>query len=817
MGSLIEGYNYDIFISYRQKDNKHDGWVTEFVNNLKGELESTFKEEICVYFDINPHDGLLETHDVDASLQDKLRCLIFIPIISRTYCDPKSFAWEHEFRAFVDMASKDQFGLKIKLPNGNVANRVLPIRIHELNAEDIDLVESVLGVIRPIDFIYHSYGVNRPLRVRDDDMIKTTQQLVYRDQINKTANAIDEIILGLKREKTAPLEKRTRDDQSSSVYSEDISRKQLISPVSNQISKKRIIIILSVLICAIGAFVLFKTIKSNKHNQDLSDQEKTIAVLPFRNLSYDTTQVYFCDGFMEEILNNLQKVKNFTVRSRTSSDQYRDTKKSISVIGHELNADYLVEGSVGREGNNLKIWVQLIDSKEDKHLWSNEYTEEMKQIFSLQSEIAKDIANKLDAALTPEEIEKIEQTPTANLEAYNYYLLGDYYTWKGYDIQGWNSAVMYYEKAIQADPGFTLAYTTLARQLMAQYFFFQNRSKDLKIRCKQIIDKAIGIDPNLPEVHIALGDYYYECLMDYDKALEQYKIVLKGQPKNAEAIYSSACVYRRAGNLQMAKSLYEKAFELTPRYAYSALDLAETYDLLRDYSKARFYYNTAVMLQPDWFDPYNALANLSLKLEGDTKKAQEILDNASLNNKSFFSDSLFIETKVIIDIFNGKYDEALTSLSLCKSDVFQTQFYFRPKYLYYATIYGLMGDPKLEREYYDSTLILLEKMLTDLPEDSRLFSSLGITYAGLGVRDKAAEYGEKAVQILPVSKEAYRGIILVEDLAHIYVMIGKYDKAIAQLKYLLSIPGMLSTKILEIDPRWAQLRTQGEFKKLIGI
>ena len=145
MSSIIEGYNYDIFISYRQKDNKHDGWVTEFVDNLKGELESTFKEEISVYFDINPHDGLLETHDVDESLKEKLKCLVFIPIISRTYCDPKSFAWEHEFKAFVEQASKDQFGLKVKLPNGNVASRVLPVRIHDLDNADIKVCESVLG------------------------------------------------------------------------------------------------------------------------------------------------------------------------------------------------------------------------------------------------------------------------------------------------------------------------------------------------------------------------------------------------------------------------------------------------------------------------------------------------------------------------------------------------------------------------------------------------------------------------------------------------------------------------------------------------
>jgi hypothetical protein len=145
MASLIPGYEYDIFISYRLKDNKHDGWVTEFVANLKGELESTFKEEISVYFDINPHDGLLETHDVDASLKEKLKCLVFIPVISRTYCDPKSFAWEHEFKAFIEQASNDRFGLKVKLPNGNVANRVLPVRIHDLDDEDVKLFEGVIG------------------------------------------------------------------------------------------------------------------------------------------------------------------------------------------------------------------------------------------------------------------------------------------------------------------------------------------------------------------------------------------------------------------------------------------------------------------------------------------------------------------------------------------------------------------------------------------------------------------------------------------------------------------------------------------------
>src|SRR6187455_1134465 len=164
MPSVLSGFEYDIFISYRHKDNKGAHWVTEFVDALKTELEATFKEDISIYFDENPHDGLLETHNVDRSLEGKLKCLIFIPIISRTYCDPKSFAWQHEFCAFNSMAADDSLGRYIKLANGNVVSRILPIKIHDLDVEDKVMLESELGsVFRSIEFIFRTAGVNRPL------------------------------------------------------------------------------------------------------------------------------------------------------------------------------------------------------------------------------------------------------------------------------------------------------------------------------------------------------------------------------------------------------------------------------------------------------------------------------------------------------------------------------------------------------------------------------------------------------------------------------------------------------------------------------
>ena len=201
MPSIIPEYEYDIFISYRQNDNKRDGWVAEFVAALKAELEATVKNPVSIYFDENPHDGLLETHQVDQSLVKKLKCLIFIPIVSQTYCDVNSFAWQHEFLAFLKMASEDSLGMNVTLANGNVASRILPIQIHDLDPEDRSAIESALGgPMRSIPFIYKSAGVNRPLRIKDSDLGDNLNKTNYLNQINKVANALKEVGTALVRQ-----------------------------------------------------------------------------------------------------------------------------------------------------------------------------------------------------------------------------------------------------------------------------------------------------------------------------------------------------------------------------------------------------------------------------------------------------------------------------------------------------------------------------------------------------------------------------------------------------------------------------------------
>ena len=193
MASILPGYEYDIFISYRQNDNKRDGWVTNFVDALKDELEATLKNPVSIYFDVNPHDGLLESHQVGASLEKKLKCLVFIPIISQTYCDTNSFAWQHEFLPFNKMATEDGLGMNITLAGGNVASRVLPIKIHDIDVEDQHALEKELGgPMRSIDFIYKEPGVNRPLKPSDERNLNI-EKTDYYNQINKVANALKEI------------------------------------------------------------------------------------------------------------------------------------------------------------------------------------------------------------------------------------------------------------------------------------------------------------------------------------------------------------------------------------------------------------------------------------------------------------------------------------------------------------------------------------------------------------------------------------------------------------------------------------------------
>lgn len=519
MSSILEGYNYDIFISYRLKDNKGDRWVSEFVETLKTELESTFKEEISVYFDINLHDGLLETHDVDASLEDKLKCLVFIPIISRTYCDPKSFAWKHEFKVFVEEASNDQFGLKVKLLNGNAANRVLPVRIHDLDKADIRECESVLGgALRGIEFIYKESGFNRPLKPDDDEKINVNKTK-YRNQIVKVVLAIKEVIVSM-----------GQHEQKSDEVSKEVSK-----PLSAlRKSNKTKIIAGSIIAFALIVLGFLFVPKLFKPSEQL---EKSIAVLPFINDSPDQENAYFINGIMEEVLNNLQKIKDFRVLSRTSVEQYRGSKKpSLPRIAKELGVNYIVEGSGQKYGDKFVLRAQLIAADKEKHLWGSSYEQEILEtsdIINTQIQIAQAIAAELRTTITPDEKQLIEKTPTTSLTAYDFFQRGkeEFVNYRlDNKIENLKKAEHYYRTALEYDSTFAEAYAGLALTYIDKTYPTSNYFSESFLDSTIVLaDRALSYDDHLAEAYYARAVYYSKH-KNIEQALKEFEKALKYNP-----------------------------------------------------------------------------------------------------------------------------------------------------------------------------------------------------------------------------------------------------------------------------------------------
>jgi TolB-like protein len=783
MASLISGYEYDIFISYRQKDNKYDGWVTEFVDNLKRELEATFKEDVSVYFDINPHDGLLETHDVNASLKDKLKCLVFIPIISRTYCDPKSFAWEHEFKAFVEKSSQDQFGLRVKLADGNVANRVLPVRIHDLDKDDIKQCESVLGgKLRGVEFTYKSPGVNRPLRAKEENPQDNLTHSNYRDQINKVANATREIIKSL----------RFDGQEKNLILFEDFSDQQDLHHEEKTIwqkNKKLAVAVLLMLLLSAGFIFVFKLL--NKERQESKLIDKSVAVLPFLDYSANHDQEYLANGMVEEILNQLASIKDLIVIARTSSMTYKDSKLPIKTIAHQLGASNIVEGSVQKSGDSIRITVQMIDGQTQEHLWSKTFDRELSNLFSTESEISMNIARELKAILTSQETEMIRQIPTNNHLAHDYYLKG-----KQFREDGKNKlAVEMLNKAIEQDPEFALAYIEKASIFTG--YFWDLRSHRYDSLAKANLGIAQKISPDLPEVKFEQISQLYRIDRNHDKALELL-VEIKSQMTNDPRFFTlRAAILRRKGHWEEAQDDWKRAALLDPLTTDYYIQIGSTYTLMRRYSEAMEYYNKPKLLglqsESQGFEFYTLFS-----WKGDIEEALRI-SGLSVTDLGYFYFYL-----------KRQYDKLIPL-----AEKTEDQYTFIPKTLNLAEVYFLNEKIPLSKQYADSAILEINLRIEKYPEDDRYYAALGYAYAYKGESSKAIENAQKAVMLKPLKLDAWQGFERERDLANIYTLAGEYDLAMDKIEYLLTIPGGLSVQLLKVDPAYNKLHNLPRFKKIL--
>lgn len=505
MPSIVPGYEYDIFISYRQKDNKYDGWVTEFVNNLRKELEATFKEVVSIYYDENPQDGLLETHHVKDSIQGKLKCLVFIPILSKTYCDIKSYAWNNELLPFIKLAGEDDFGLKVRLPNGNVTSRVIPVRIHEIDASDKALLESEIGQLRCVDFIFKTSGVNRPLRASEDHPFDNLKPIFYRDQINKLANAIRELVFSM-------------------------NQKDWHVARSDHVNQSKV------------------------ESDALRAKQKSIAVLPFVNMSNDVDQDYFSDGISEEIINTLVQIPDLNVAGRTSSFSFKNKNEDLRIIAEKLNVDYVLEGSVRKGGSLIRITAQLIEASTGYHHWSEKYDRELHDVFAIQDEIAKAIVDKLKITFSDQAGKPVERSQTHNVEAYQLYLKGRalYYK-RGLEMF---EALRCFEAALKVDPDYALAWAGLTDtySMLCHHSFIP--PEEVWPKALHAANRAIETGPHLAESHAALGTIALLYERNWEKAEREYLKALELNPKYMQALTWYSIFY-----LQQVRELNDQAIE----------------------------------------------------------------------------------------------------------------------------------------------------------------------------------------------------------------------------------------------------------------
>lgn len=584
MSSIIPGFEYDIFISYRHKDNKGEHWVTEFVNALKTELEATFKEDISIYFDENPHDGLLETYDVDDSLKNKLKCLIFIPIISQTYCDLKSFAWNHEFLAFKLLASDDQFGLKIKLVNGNVSNRILPIKIHDLDADDKTTIESEIGgVLRAIEFIYKEPGVNRPLSSNDsknDNLNKTD----YINQLNKVANAVKEIIAALK----------------NPVSPESHSIATQLLPAKRK-SKTLITAILLILILGVVGYWGYMKLSSSPNAEGLLD--KSIAVLPFVDMSQNQDQEYFGDGIADEIINTLSQTNNLKVIGRTSSFQFKGKNEDLRKIGEQLGVSTILEGSVRRDKDKMRISAQLIRVIDGSHLWSKSYDRNVADIFAVQAEIAGSVADALMATLLLNPVSAREKK--WNEEAYKFYQQGLFFYNRGAKGDP-DKAKIYFLKSLDIDSTQAVIWT---------YLYSLADSNNERSR---YMSNAYALDSLLGESIMIRASYFWGRL-DFKRADIEIEKIIKSEKLTPR-------VLRNAGQICISLGRYEEGIELTLRAAdldplqiWSQFNLGDAYMANGNFTNAISAYKKFMELTLDHevvYSPLFIAYALSQNIEG---------------------------------------------------------------------------------------------------------------------------------------------------------------------------------------------------------
>ena len=550
--------------------------------------------------------------------------------------------------------------------------------------------------------------------------------------------------------------------------------------------------------------------------------EKSIAVLPFENRSDDKANAYFADGIQEEILTRLAKIADLKVISRTSTQHYKTAPENLPEIGRQLGIAHILEGSVQKSGDAVRVNVQLIRAATDSNLWADTFDRKLTDVFSVESEVAKAIADELRAHLTGREEQEIAAKPTDNVEAYDAYLRGLAYTLKTYptsaNVLG---AQKYLREAVRLDPKFALGWALLS-YVDARGYITQSIQPTVALReeARQAAETALTLQPNLGEAVVAKGAYHYWILKDYDTAeryLEQARQLL---PNNSRIPELLAYVARRRGQWDRSKAYFNEAERLDPRNVNVLTQQATTDIALRRFPEALRKLDQVLAVTPDDVDTLVTIAGIA-QAEGDLPRAVSLL--APLHPGA--DDSGAVETQVYQAILERRPAQIISRLKeiLAKPD--PALGYINGELRFWSGwAQDVAGDHAAAQESWRQARRELEPFLKEQPENYGLIGDLALTNMGLGDQAAALALSEQAIAVNPIEKDAIVGPLPIEILARVAARMGEPDRAIAALQKLLSIPyagalaaGMpLTPALLRLDPMFDPLRNDPRFQKLVA-
>ncbi|HET7321721.1 MAG TPA: tetratricopeptide repeat protein [Longimicrobiaceae bacterium] len=539
---------------------------------------------------------------------------------------------------------------------------------------------------------------------------------------------------------------------------------------------------------------------------------KALAVLPFVNLSSEAENAYFASAIHDELLTQLGKLGDLKVISRTSVQQYANTTKPIRQIAAELGVGTVLEGSVQRAGNRVRVAAQLIDAATDEHLWAEKYDRNLTDVFAIQSDIARQIASALEAKLTAGERATLEWRPTENTGAYTLYLQArEYHNRPDPTQESLRTAVGLYERAIALDPGFALAHAWLSYAHGEVRWWKYDLSDARREKERKEAERALQLQPDLPEAHFAMGTYYYWGLRNYDRALREMDIAHRGAPNDADVLHFIGAIHRRQGDLDEGAREMEQSLALDPRNTLFASDLADMYYLLRRYPEAERTLNQALELAPDSYDAASLKGSVYVTWKGTVDTLRAAADRFPVSQSATQSPAF---DRFLAAWLSRDYPRALRAAEAAPEVIALPARYY-PSALLIGWARQRQGDVAGARTAFERAHRTLEAALREHPEDERIHIALGYALAGLGRRGEAEGEIRRADEILPLSLDEYIGLFNAQEYAAIRAQAGDADGAIAGLEQLLRGPSYLSANNLRLDPIWDPIRRDPRFQRLM--